>query len=1076
MFRSNALIDVEILAERVRTELALLEKRRRIRLAAEETPRSSGMGLAAAASIGVAKPDFAKRAKQLIKDTPVVGDLARTTWRAGQAIGRMGQAVWRMVQDTWGSVLSRLIEPRHSDATPAAAREERNVIFVGSWRERNGQLELVRAFSTLRMMCETPVRLTLAGKISSTDYFNQVQAEIHSRELDQDVIILKNPGPDELDRLYRRANLYVSLSFREFFFSSIGSNPPPVQAMACDLPVVAYGDGVISALLGSGGLVLETREPDIFAIVAKLVLEEPWLRRQVIQAQRREFRRLQRLSIRKRLKAITALGWRKSRIEDRRNIPAWRIEGPFDSSYSLAIVNREVSLALSEQGQAVGLVSRDGPGPFPPAADFLQKNPASEALWRAGQTSGTPDVALRNTYPPWVSDVAGDLRGIVCYAWEESGFPRDYVVEFNCNLDLATVTSRYVAKVLRDNGVRAPIRVVGDGIDQITRLDSGKHETERLQKFGIGDRFCFLHISSGFPRKGLDVLLAAWAKAFRDSDDIVLVIKTSPNQHHQIEDKVAALSKADPQHAPIVVINQSMEAAEIYALYRRADVVVAPSRGEGFGLPIAEALALAKPTITTAFGGQMDFCSAESAWLCDYDFVYARSHLSTPLSVWVEPRLDSLVGCLQQARNVSADERARRGRIGQAFLRKNYAWKDVADRLQSAVADVRALDTRALRLPKVGWVSTWNSRCGIAAYSEALTSEIPPDRLVVFANYNAQLLGADPPLIKRTWEQGWRDPLDQLYEAIDDAKVDAVVIQFNFGFIALQALARLIDRLNEKRISVYLSLHSTNDIERPDLTIRLADAADSLRGARRLLVHSVHDLNRLKARGLIDNVTLLPFGLPQPPKKRQHNTGHRKLIASFGYLLAHKGLPELIEAVSILRRDGLDVDLLMLNALYPGEESQKMKAVCEEAIRHNGMTGHVNLRTEYLSEDEIVSELGAADLIVYPYQETQESASAAVRLGLASLAPVATTPLPIFDDVVSITHRLPGTAAGDVAAGIRHLLTDSSALSRLSEAQESWVSALQWQAVSRRLYDLIRGEFVDDMICVQKTSAFNKPS
>ena len=127
-----------------------------------------------------------------------------------------------------------------------------------------------------------------------------------------------------------------------------------------------------------------------------------------------------------------------------------------------------------------------------------------------------------------------------------------------------------------------------------------------------------------------------------------------------------------------------MEAAEIYALYRRADVVVAPSRGEGFGLPIAEALALAKPVITTAFGGQMDFCSAENAWLCDYDFAYARSHLSTPLSVWAEPRLDSLVGCLQQARNASADERRRRGQIGRARVRANYAWKDVA-------ADCRAL-------------------------------------------------------------------------------------------------------------------------------------------------------------------------------------------------------------------------------------------------------------------------------------------------------------------------------------------------------------------------------------------------
>ena len=92
------------------------------------------------------------------------------------------------------------------------------------------------------------------------------------------------------------------------------------------------------------------------------------------------------------------------------------------------------------------------------------------------------------------------------------------------------------------------------------------------------------------------------------------------------------------------------------------------------------------------------------------------------------------------------------------------------------------------------------------------------------------------------------------------------------------------------------------------------------------------------------------------------------------------------------------------------------------------------LRTDYLSEEEVVSELSAADLVVYPYQQTQESASAAVRLGLASLTPVATTPLPIFDDVASITHRLPGTAAVDIAAGIRRLVTDSSALFRLSRA------------------------------------------
>jgi hypothetical protein len=123
----------------------------------------------------------------------------------------------------------------------------------------------------------------------------------------------------------------------------------------------------------------------------------------------------------------------------------------------------------------------------------------------------------------------------------------------------------------------------------------------------------------------------------------------------------------------------------------------------------------------------------------------------------------------------------------------------------------------------------------------------------------------------------------------------------------------------------------------------------------------------------------------------------------------------------------------------------------------------VTLNTNYLSDREIVARLGTADLVVYPYQNTQESASAAVRLGLASLAPVACTPLPIFDDVAAITHRLPGLGPIDLAAGIAGLLGDEKELFRLADAQRAWVAAHSWAAVSQRLDGLIRGEFVDDL-------------
>ena len=56
-------------------------------------------------------------------------------------------------------------------------------------------------------------------------------------------------------------------------------------------------------------------------------------------------------------------------------------------------------------------------------------------------------------------------------------------------------------------------------------------------------------------------------------------------------------------------------------------------------------------------------------------------------------------------------------------------------------------------------------------------------------------------------------------------------------------------------------------------------------------------------------------------------------------------------------------------------------------------------------------------MVVFPYQQTQESASGAVRLGLASLVPVACTPLPIFDDVANATYQLSGITPEAIAEG-----------------------------------------------------------
>jgi glycosyltransferase involved in cell wall biosynthesis len=392
-----------------------------------------------------------------------------------------------------------------------------------------------------------------------------------------------------------------------------------------------------------------------------------------------------------------------------------------------------------------------------------------------------------------------------------------------------------------------------------------------------------------------------------------------------------------------------------------------------------------------------------------------------------------------------------------------------------AVAAVCSSSSGRLRLPTIGVISTWNSRCGIAAYAQSLLSGIDPGRLRVFASKVTEVLQADEGFVSRCWVEGGDDPLDELFQEVRAAYVDAVVLQFNFGFFRPTALKRLLERLHGEGILVFMTLHATMDVNVPGMTARLGDIRVTLSRVCRLLVHSVHDLNRLKEIGLVENVALFPMGLPQPfigdrrAVRRSLGLDGKTIVASFGYLLPNKGLPELVRAFALLHASRPDTHLLMLNALYPIDASEQERDVCLDEIRRLGVRDSVTLVTDFLDEAVVLARLAAADVVVYPYQHTQESASAAVKMGLGSGTAVAVTPLPIFADVAAISHSLPGTGPAEIAEGLASLLSDPARLAALDEQQRTWIAAHDWATLSARLDGLIRGE-VDARIAARLES------
>lgn len=367
---------------------------------------------------------------------------------------------------------------------------------------------------------------------------------------------------------------------------------------------------------------------------------------------------------------------------------------------------------------------------------------------------------------------------------------------------------------------------------------------------------------------------------------------------------------------------------------------------------------------------------------------------------------------------------------------------------------------------RLGWVSSWNSRCGIAMYSKHLTDNLDKQDfdLKIFTSTRDERIKADEPNVIRCWGNMATDEVGDLVVKVLEEDIEALVVQFNFGFFKVNSLGMMIDILKGYGVKIFVTFHSTADVDMAAFKASLSWIKDSLKKADYLFVHSKLDLERLKGFGIADNVVLFSHGVlsrqtsDSAGMKRKMGLTGKMVISSYGFLLPHKGIKELIQAFHILAAKKTDLHLMLVNSLYPNKISDNLKKECQDMIRRLDVSKKVTMITDFLDDEESLSLLECSDLIVYPYLSTQESASGAVRFGLASKRPVACTSLPIFNDVKEAVSFLPGNGSEEIAEGIDHLLDSKGELDRKREMQERWVKMHSWDLLGRRYGRMIKSK------------------
>jgi glycosyltransferase involved in cell wall biosynthesis len=971
----------------------------------------------------------------------------------------------------------------------------RYIMYSGAMEHRKNAEGLLKAFAMLGDGLLHKTQLVIAGKVAEHDRIrlNHLAAKL---EIENRVIFTGFITDNELIALYSATAAYVFPSLHE------GFGLPVLEAMACGAPTIGSATTSIPEVIGRQDALFDPTDPAAISRSIRRVLEDSEYANEL---------RVHGVHQSKRFSwdntactALTAMEatlakrpyrqrvWPASRTElnttygeliqaignidfdhdetDLKEAAAligtsmaanesltrsgmlpksikWRVEGPFDSSYSLALVNRSLAESLVQRGHQVALHSTEGPGDFEPSSSFLAANPKLAELHRAAAllSAEEADVTSRLLYPPRVSDVASKINVLHAYAWEESGFPQRWVEDFNDSLQGISCLSEHVKKIMIDNGVSVPLGVCSSGVDHWDKVIADPSYPVP------GKGFRFLHVSSCFPRKGVDVMLRAYGEAFSANDNVSLVIKTFANPHNEVHKWLEEARQGNPEYPDVHIIEADIDDSQIKHLYDSCNALLAPSRAEGFGLPIAEAMLMKLPVVTTAWGGQLDFCNEQTAWLVDYSFVRAQTHFNLSNSVWAEPNVNHLAHTMREVHAAEPAILKDRVNAAEQLLRSRFKWSDTAQRLENDVCRF-AVDSNATKT-RIGWITTWNTRCGVATYASNLVAGFNAAPTILAAQADDRTF-MDESNVIRCWHQGEGDNFDQLEAEVERLNLNTLIVQFQYSFFDFPHFASFLERQKLAGRVVIVMMHATVDApENPRKQLRFI--AKELALCDRVLVHSTNDLNRLKKIGVERNTALFPHGIMEPLKGQETFDNELLHIASYGFFLPHKGLLELIEAVGLLANQGVNVKLTMVNAEYPAAISRHLIDSAKTRIYELGLESKVKFITDFLRDDQSMAEIVNANLVIFPYQGTGESASGAVRYGLASGRPVVVTPLPIFDDVADVVHYLPGTSSADIANGLKKLFNalqaEDSGVIEIQKLAEQWIAEHRYPALARRL-------------------------
>lgn len=230
--------------------------------------------------------------------------------------------------------------------------------------------------------------------------------------------------------------------------------------------------------------------------------------------------------------------------------------------------------------------------------------------------------------------------------------------------------------------------------------------------------------------------------------------------------------------------------------------------------------------------------------------------------------------------------------------------------------------------------------------------------------------------------------------------VDIISLQHEYGIFGGKAGSYILALLRELRMPVVTTLHTVLRDPNPDQRRALEEIVSL---SDRVVVMSQRGAEFLRDVYHVpeEKIDLIPHGIPDVPfvdpsfHKDLFGVEGKSVLLSFGLLSANKGIENVINALPVILEKYPNVVYIVVGATHPHiiqNEGETYRLSLQWLARENGVEGNVIFYNRFVSPEELVQFISAADIYITPYLDAAQITSGTLAYTVGAGKAVISTP------------------------------------------------------------------------------------